>query len=562
MASLASSKPKGQDLADQDGSQRGIRPAIAINMEPAAGSAVAGGVQLPEMSTLFAAVSVPAPVTSQSASLTATATQTKALGTVSSPSWLSKISTASIKADMSAAIANGAVTYSGLLKLVQDLNTTLANSKTTLTSVQFQDLKTIVSNLNNGVTTSAYLTGIMTNLVNGNAANAAWTGGGASSVALGNLAAGANATKLSELIGKWFQGTDLPCSKVYMSGVSPFSVTYSNSSKPVYGTSGPSMNDINQGYLGDCYLLACLEEVAYKNPNTIKSMITSNGNNTYGVCFNVSGKKQYVTVNTALANGGNIFNYGSNIWASLVEKGYAQLQAGGVVTGNTINYGNSWTTIGNGGCPEYALEQITGSSTITDFYAYRGSWTKATYNSSLSLTGYTSGNSTAAIQSILINDLAVGDDLILSSWTNGKDSAGKTTLVAGHAMSIYGFDSKTGMFQIRNPWGSWTSGQYWDTTFEVGLSTLLAAGDTITVDAIGTNKVSASATTSMATTSVRSVNGASTGPYTGDTFGVTAAASSFTHAIAQVNTAPQASAFVNLVRPMQGEQNHLFSPKI
>ena len=559
MQSLANSKPKGQDLADQNGSHRGIRPAIATSVETGIAGTVAGGVQMPAMFASVAAVSAPAAATSQSASVTATATQTKTVGAVSFPSWLSKITTASIKTDMCAAISNGAVTYSGLLKLVQDLNTTLSTSKANLTSTQFQDLQTVVANLNNGVTTSAYLTGIMTNLVNGNAANATWTGGGASSVALGNLKAGTTATQLSELTGKWLLGTDLPSSKVYMSGASPFSVTYSNSTKAVYGTSGPSMNDINQGYLGDCYLLACLEEVAYTNPNTIKSMITSNGNNTYGVCFNVNGKQQYVTVNTALANGGNIFNYGSNIWASLVEKGYAQLQAGGVVTGNTVNYGNSWSTIGNGGCPEYALEQITGSSTITDFCASKGSWTQVTYNSSLKLTGYSTGKSTAAIQSILINDLAAGDDLILSSWTNGKDSAGKTTLVAGHAMSIYGFDSKTGMFQIRNPWGTY-AGQYWDTTFEVGLSTLLAAGDTITADAIGTKKVTASGTTSAGTTSVRSINAA--GPYTSEPLNVSAAASSFTHAIAQVNTAPQASAFVNLVRPMQGEQNHLFSPKI
>ena len=59
-----------------------------------------------------------------------------------------------------------------------------------------------------------------------------------------------------------------------------------------------------------------------------------------------------------------------------------------------------------------------------------------------------------------------------------------TTLVAGHAMSIYGFDTSTGMFQIRNPWGT-AAGQTWDTTFEVSLSTLLAAGDKITVDSLG-----------------------------------------------------------------------------
>jgi len=188
-----------------------------------------------------------------------------------------------------------------------------------------------------------------------------------------------------------------------------------------------------------------------------------------------------------LANGGGIFNSGTNIWASLVEKGYAQLQAGGVYTGNSINYGNSWSTIGNGGAPESALEEITNSPIITDFRASGSAWTSVTYNSSLATIGYASGNATAAIQTTLIADLAAGDDVILSSRTNARDSSGKTTLVASHAMSIYGFDNATRMVQIRNPWGT-ANGQNWDTTFEVGLSTLLAAGDTITVDAIGGSK--------------------------------------------------------------------------
>jgi len=262
--------------------------------------------------------------------------QIAASGSVSpaTPAWISQLKTASIAADMSAAIVNDAVTYSGLLTLLTHLDSSLSSSKSSLTAAEFSDLKAIAANLNNGVTASAYLTGIMNALVDGNAANATWTGGNASATSLGNLAAGSSATQLSELIGKWFLGTDLPSSSVRMSGTSPFSVSYSNSSSPVFGSSGPSMNDINQGDLGDCYLLSSLAEVACKNPSVISSMITSNGNNTYGVRFCVNGVADYVTVNTALADGGSIFNSATDIWASLAEKAYAELQAGGVVTGN------------------------------------------------------------------------------------------------------------------------------------------------------------------------------------------------------------------------------------
>src|SRR5579864_8138860 len=128
------------------------------------------------------------------------------------PSWVSSLSTAWIRADMIAADVNGTVTYSGLEKLLADLDAALKSSRTGLTSAEFSDLKTIAANLNNGMSASSYLTWSMNALVNGNAANATWTGGAASSTALGNLTVGASASKLSELVGKWFLGTDLPSS--------------------------------------------------------------------------------------------------------------------------------------------------------------------------------------------------------------------------------------------------------------------------------------------------------------------------------------------------------------
>jgi hypothetical protein len=52
-------------------------------------------------------------------------------------------------------------------------------------------------------------------------------------------------------------------------------------------------------------------------------------------------------------------------------------------------------------------------------------------------------------------------------------------------MSVFGYDALTGKLQIRNPWGV-ESGQDWATTFQVKLSTLLADGDSLTVDNVGT----------------------------------------------------------------------------
>src|SRR5207248_10320045 len=173
-------------------------------------------------------------------SATASTTTTGTTAPTALPAWVSTLQTASIAADMAAADVNGTVTYAGLQTLLTDLDSKLSSSKTTLTSAEMADLKTIVTNLNNGMSTSAYLTNIMKSLVNGNAANATWTGGGATPIALGNLAVGSSATQLSELIGKWVQGTDLPSSKVYMEGAN-FSVSYSTTAKPLFAASGPSM---------------------------------------------------------------------------------------------------------------------------------------------------------------------------------------------------------------------------------------------------------------------------------------------------------------------------------
>jgi len=477
---------------------RTLNPGLAAGIQAAD---QAGGEPAPAPYAMFSAMSSVAPVAAASSAGTGTGSSAPTTGgtatakSAAAPSWVGTLSTASIAADMTAADVNGTVSYSGLKTLLTDLDATLTSSKTTLTSAELSDLRTIAANLDNGMTTSSYLTGIMKGVVNANAANATWTGGAASSTALGNLAAGSSATQLSELIGKWFLGTDLPSSKVSMSGAATFSVSYSASSSPLFGAAGPSMSDVNQGYLGDCYLLSSLAEVAKQNSAIISSMFTANGNNTYGVRYFVDGVAEYVTVNNSLTGD---FNSGTDIWASLAEKAYAQLQAGGVVTGNSINAGNSWSTIGNGGAPEFALEEITGASAITDFSSTKSAWSTTVYNSSFAVTKYATGGSTATVLGTLAADLAQGDDLVLSSWTNATDSSGRTTLVADHAMSIYGYDSTTGMLEVRNPWGT-EAGQTWDTTFEVSLSTLQADGDTITADNVGAGPAAPTLTAQTAT---------------------------------------------------------------
>ncbi|CAH2602485.1 Calpain catalytic domain-containing protein [Rhodovastum atsumiense] len=402
-----------------------------------------------------------------------------------SASWIVSLGDPVIKADMTTASADGVVTEVEMARLFTDLVTALASSHTTLSSSQFADLRTIAANLNVGESASSYVSYLTNALVLGNAANAKWTGGGTTATTLGNLAVGSTADQLSRLTGKWFLGTDLPSSTVSVSGTS-FTVTYSVVQKPLYGSGGPSVNDINQGRLGDCYLLSSLAEVACRNPSIINDMITDNGNGTYGVRFFANGVAQYVTVANTLAGGGTVFNRGTALWGSLVEQAFAQFQASGITTGNSAyNYGNSFSSIGNGGFVANALEAITGATSITNYYAGNGSWEKDVLNGSLNWQNSTYNLSSASVLSAIAAALANGNDVILSSYTDAYDSSGRQTLVASHAMSVYGYNSSTQMLQIRNPWGSVSYGQTWNTTFEVSLSTLLAAGDVITIDNVG-----------------------------------------------------------------------------
>ena len=187
----------------------------------------------------------------------ASTTTSSSIGTVktgssTAPSWIATLSDTVLKADLTAMA--GSVSETGLAKMVTDLAAELTSSKTTLSTSQFNDLKTIVTNLNVGETASAYSQYTLNALVNGNAANSSWTGGAASSTSLGNLAVGSSASQLAYLNGKWLQGTDLPSSTVTVSGTTS-KITYSTSTAALFGSSGPLASDVNQGKLGDCYFL-------------------------------------------------------------------------------------------------------------------------------------------------------------------------------------------------------------------------------------------------------------------------------------------------------------------
>ena len=146
---------------------------------------------------------------------------------------------------------------------------------------------------------------------------------------------------------------------------------YSAVSGSLFGANGPSYLDVEQGDLGDCWLLASLAAVAARDPADIRSMFTADGTavengsavSLYTVRFyNSNGVAQYVTVDTELPSGGDYYDNPANgvLWVALAEKAYAEANGAGIVT--TMSRGSDAYAALNGGDPAWALQAITGKS--------------------------------------------------------------------------------------------------------------------------------------------------------------------------------------------------------
>lgn len=103
-------------------------------------------------------------------------------------------------------------------------------------------------------------------------------------------------------------------------------------SDPLFSAAGPSPDDVNQGYIGDCYFLASLSAIAKVNPSVIRKDITSGGDGTYTVKFMLRGKAQMVRVDSDLPvwPDGNLAYAGlgaqSCTWVAVMEKAYAEFR--------------------------------------------------------------------------------------------------------------------------------------------------------------------------------------------------------------------------------------------
>ena len=190
-----------------------------------------------------------------------------------------------------------------------------------VSSVVLGDLKAVVNNASL-FGSNNYVDVLASDVVLGNAANQFYAG-----ASLGNLQAGDSAAKLDKLVGKWFLGADHPAATI-----NGMTFQYTAAAGSLFGASGPQYSDVHQGYVGDCYFVATLGEIALRNPGAIRNMFIVNGDGTYTVRFFNNGKADFVTVDSQLPSyyGSFVFaNMGQNIkstsnvlWVALAEKAY------------------------------------------------------------------------------------------------------------------------------------------------------------------------------------------------------------------------------------------------
>ncbi|HVL12430.1 MAG TPA: C2 family cysteine protease [Gemmata sp.] len=196
---------------------------------------------------------------------------------------------------------------------------------------------------------------------------------------------------------------------------------------PLFSASGPRLGDIDQGGLGDCWLLAGLGAIALDSPTAIRQNVVDFGDGTYGVrlgnnFYRVDGDlpaTSSTSTNPAYAGLGAE----GSLWAAIVEKAYAHYRTGA----------NSYASLEGGWSVE--VNQAFGASSTTNntisSYSSATALGNAMYNAWLGYNAVTIG-----FTSIPSGNVGLIDDHMYTVVSFTRNAAGNVTHVT-----------------LRNPWG-------------------------------------------------------------------------------------------------------------
>ena len=251
---------------------------------------------------------------------------------------------------------------------------------------------------------------------------------GSRAAALGNLTAGSSDTHLENLVQKWFQGLDRPAILAEHTAMAAY--------RDVSGSlfqGGHDYSDVDQGALGDCYLLASLASISAMRPFFhIPDMFSTNGDGTWSVRFYDGADKHFVTVDTFLPTttsgyaiyagwgGGHRTNAGNELWVALAEKAYVQY--------------NEMNLIGQDGTNTYA--------------GIEGGWPHNSVEHVSSFDGHGMGS--------LSGDSGTAEDCGINSRPFGVNTS-------THAYAIVDYSPTMRMYRVYNPHGHMEYGGGWVT---------------------------------------------------------------------------------------------------
>lgn len=181
---------------------------------------------------------------------------------------------------------------------------------------------------------------------------------------------------------------------------------------------------INQGGIGDCYLIAAISSFAAQSPETIKNMLKDNQDGTYSVTFPDSPDKP-VTVNAPTdAELGTYAHVGKDgIWPAVLEKAYGKHKD----ESNII----AQQGIPDGGRLSTGLHALTGKDNDVDFLAFTS---QATTDKKLAE--------------------AMSEHRPVTAGIAPQFSDGELGLPDKHAYSVLDYNQDKQVLTIRNPWGS------------------------------------------------------------------------------------------------------------
>ncbi len=375
--------------------------------------------------------------------------------------WLSDLNDSDFSELVSGYVDDETLVYSELLDILQK---TVDGG---ITETEYEDLETFYTQSNsNSLFDNNYLETITYNVIHTNKANEYWWGGVTDAddrIELGDMEAGFTEEQGDYLIGKWFLGTDTPMPVVggdtangsASSGVFGYTLATGDFWQANSHIEGDLIDedDVNQGQAGTCYLLAAMGAIAHDETETyLEDAVTDNGNGTYGIRWFVDGETYYTTVDKqVITNNGRMVLTGDpnkaldgELWASLFEKGYAQLNSQ-VKVGD--NFEASIQAV-EGGLAD-PLTHITGLD-----YTY--------YSASYRMGGNTvmvDQSNLATYKQEIIDKLADGAIGWIGAWGDYKVD-GKQTLVSGHAQALLEYNEADDTFLFQNPWGAGESSSW------------------------------------------------------------------------------------------------------